>query len=87
MQILDIRVPQYLGVDSMIHFVFCDAWEQGIWRDIRSVEVRVSFNATSEVFLFSDKIVGQQQHYEKWWKEFTVTKNKWVVRVIGAQSG
>ena len=87
LQILDIDVPHYLGVDAMIHLVFCGAWEQGVWRDIRSVEVGVVLNDTSEVFPFFDKIVGHQQHYEKWWKEFTVTKNNWEVRMIGVQNG
>ena len=31
LQILYIDVPHYLGVDFMIHFVFCGAWEQGVW--------------------------------------------------------
>ena len=85
LQILDIFVPHYLGVDFMIHFVFCGAREQGVWQDIRIVEVRVLFDVTSEVFSFFDKIVGHQQHYEKWWKEFTVTKDE-RVRMIGVQS-
>ena len=86
LQILDIHVPHYLGVDFMVHFVFCGAWEQGVWQDIRSVEVRVVFD-TTEVFPFFDKMSGHQQHYEKWWKEFTVTKACWTVRMIGVQSG
>ena len=87
LQILDIDVPHYLGVDFMIHFVFCGAWEQGVWRDIRSVEARVWSMATWEVFPFFDKIVGHQQLYEKWWKEFTVTLDEPSVRMIGVQSG
>ena len=87
LQILDIEVSHYLGVDFMIHFVFCGAWEQGVWRDIRSVEVRVWFIASPEkIFHFFDNIVGH--HYEKWWKEFTVTKDEDErrVRMIGVQS-
>ena len=87
LQILDINIPHYLGVESMIHFVCCGAWEQGVWRDIRSVEFRVRFHVTSELFPFFDKIVGHQQLYEKWWKEFTVTKDERAVRMIGVQSG
>ena len=87
LQILDIDVPHYSGVDLLVHFVFCGAWEQGVGRDIRSVEVRVVFNDTSKVFPFFDKIVGYQQHYEKWWKEFTVTKAMYEVKMIGVQSG
>ena len=90
LQILDIDVPYYLEVDFMIHFVFCGAQEQGVWRDIRSVEVRIKFYVTSGVPFF-DKIVGHQRQYEKWWKEFTVTKgnrakDNWVVTMRGVQS-
>ena len=87
LQILDIFVPHYLGVDFMIHFIFCGAREQGVWRDIRSMDVTVWLNDTSEAFSFFDKIVGHQQQYEKWWKEFTVTKDELDVRMIGVQSG
>ena len=87
LQILDIEVPYYLGVDFMIHFVFCGAWEQGVWRDIRSVEVRVWLNTALKAFPFFDKMFGHQQLYEKWWKEFTITKDMWAVRMIGLQSG
>ena len=86
LQILDIDVPHYLGVDFMIHFLFYSAWKQRVWRDIRIVKVRVRFGATSEVFPFFEKIVEHQQLYEKWWKEFTVTKDKRQVRVIGVQN-
>ena len=84
LQILDIHVPHYLGVDLMIHFVFRGAWERGVWRDIRSVEVRIWFVGA---IAFFDKIVGHQQQYEKWWKEFTVTRDESTVRMIGVQSG
>jgi hypothetical protein len=64
-----------LGLDSLIQFVFCDAREQGVWRDIRSVEVKVWFTGSSRMmgYHFFSQMVGHQQHYEKWWKEFTVT--------------
>ena len=87
LQILDIDVPHYSGVDFLVHFVFCGAWEQGVWRDIRSVEVRVVLDDTSKLISFFDKIVGYQQHYEKWWKEFTVTRAMYEVKMIGVQSG
>ena len=87
LQILDILVPHYLGVDFMIHFVFCGAWEQGVWREIRSADVMVWFNVASDVSPFFDKIVGHQQQYEKGWKGFTVTKTWRTVRMIGVQSG
>jgi hypothetical protein len=74
LQNLDILVVWGLSLDSLIHFVFGGAWEQGVWRDIRSVEVEVWFNSSSEASHFFDQTVGHQQRYEKWWKTFTVTK-------------
>ncbi len=54
---------------------FFDAWEQGVWRDIRSVEVIVWFpgSARGDKNDFFSQISGHQQHYEKCWKEFKVT--------------
>ena len=62
------------GLDSLIQVVFCDAREQGAWRDIRSVETEVWCGRSSEGLHFFNRAVGQQHVYEKWWKEFTVTK-------------
>jgi hypothetical protein len=73
LQNLYIFVPQDLGLD-LIHFVFCGAWEQGVWRDIRSVEVKIRFNKSEEASHFFDQIGGRQPRYEKWWKTFTVAK-------------
>jgi len=79
LQHLEIVVPQGSGRDSLIDFVFCGASEHGVWRDIRTVEVEVWFNYRSESEA-SDFIiprpVGHQQHYEKWWKSFIVTKGE-----------
>ena len=58
--------------DSLIQFVFCDAWEQGVWKDIRTVEVELWG-------MYSDTVQNLIQKYEheqqlmKWWKEFTVS--------------
>ena len=93
LQTLDIFVGRILVVggtlvvDSMIHFVFCNAREQGVWRDIRSVHAEVQFLDSLESSDFFNKIVGHQQLYEKWWKEFTVTKGNCAVRMIGVRSG
>jgi len=78
LQDLDIVVPQGLGRDSLIDFVFCGALEHGVWPEIRSVEVGVWFNhrSESEASGFIDQIAGHQQHYEKWWKSVTVTKEE-----------
>ena len=71
---LDIFVPYGLGLRPLIHFIFCGAWEQGVWRDIRSVKVEILFDSSSKASHFFDQTVGHQQHYEKWWKTFAVTK-------------
>ena len=74
---LEIIITEDLGwPDSLIQFVFCDAWEQGVWRDIRNVEVQVRFSGYSRDYgnQFFRRAVAHQQHFEKWWKEFTVTK-------------
>ena len=79
LQNLDMTVPRVLGLDSLIDFVFCGASEHGVWRDIRSVEVGVWFGtlSESEASDFIDQTVGhQRQHYEKWWKSFTVAREK-----------
>ena len=86
LQDLQIDIMEELGgEDSLMQFVFCDARDQGVWRDIRSVEVVVGlfgslrYNENSS-FAW---MVGHQQHYQKWWKEFTVTENplQWEVIV------
>jgi len=72
LQRLEIRISQCSGLQSLNQFVFRGAWEQGVWRDIRSVEVKVLFSIDEESFF--TQVVGHQRHYGKWWKEFTVTK-------------
>jgi len=83
LQNLDISVPQGLGIDDLIDFVFCGASEHGVWRRIRSVELAIQFNySSSEASDFIDQMVGHQPRYEKWWKSFTVTKDDWNEKVI-----
>ncbi len=77
LQELEIRTRDYSGrMDSLMQFVFVNAREQGIWRDIRSVEITVLFDApqwdTHERLFVS--MEGHQQQFAKWWKEFTVTE-------------
>ena len=80
LQKLTIRIrEEWEGIDSLMQFVFCDAQNRAVWRDIESVEVTVSLpvssrNAENRPFA---SLVGHQQHYEKWWKEFTVTEIPW----------
>ena len=75
LQNLYITIPRVSGLDSLIQAVFYDAREQGVWRDIRSVEMKVWCVVYSERSHFFDRTVGHQHLYEKWWKEFTVTKD------------
>jgi hypothetical protein len=56
---LYIYVPQGLGIHSLIHFVFCGASEQGVWRDIRSVEVEIQYNNFLEASHLFDRTVGR----------------------------
>ena len=72
LQKLEIFLSQYFGLDPLIQFVFYDAWEQDVWRDIRSVQVMVWFDSSPRDG-FCNRMIGHQQHYKKWWKELTVT--------------
>jgi hypothetical protein len=79
LQKLNITIYHQPGQDSLIQFVFCDAWEQGVWHGIRSVGVMVCFYGNSEDQKnegshFFNQMVGHRQHYEKRWKEFTISK-------------
>ena len=82
LQHLYITIPPDSGLDSLIQAVFYDAREQGVWRDIRSVEVEAWFIDSPEGSHFFDRTVGHKQLYEKWWKEFTVSKADRVWRVM-----
>ena len=83
LQNLDIRISRGSELHSLIQFCFCDAREQAVWRDIRSVEVKVMIAGTSndKDHCFNE-MVGHQQHYETWWKEFTVTMEDLRMMVI-----
>ena len=83
LQELEVHLHEHLeGKDSLMHFVFGDSRSQGVWRDIKSVEVAIMpFFSLRNYDIAS--MVGHQQNYKKWWKEFTVTKRpgvEWVVR-------
>jgi hypothetical protein len=82
LQNLDIFVPHNLGMDTLVHFVFCGGWEQRVWRDIRTAEVRVEFNTATEKSRFVAETVGHQQRYKKWWKRFTISKDEWEMEVV-----
>jgi len=78
LQNLIIKISWSMGLDSLFQFVFCDAREQGqgLWQDIRSVEVwgkpRDPSIADGHE---SGLMVRNQQQYEKWWKNFAVTRD------------
>jgi hypothetical protein len=82
LQKLDIFVPHTSRVDSLIHFVFCGAWEQGVWRDIKSAEVKVRCTFSSEASCLFDQTLGHQPLYQKWWKKFALKKDDLKMRVI-----
>jgi hypothetical protein len=66
LQKLELGVSYYVGLESLIHFIFCDSLEQGVWKNIRSVRMKVGYE--------SHEVNWQlyKQRYEKGWKEFKV---------------
>ena len=79
LQKFDMRTRQNLGLDSFLQFLICDAFEQGVWRDIRSVQVKISFagSSSNDEDHFFSQMVALQQIYERWWNVFTVTPTGW----------
>ena len=71
LQMLEISTNWYMGLASLVQFIFCDAWEQGVWQDIRSVELGV-WGSGSQIKFFH-QIGGDQQHYGRRWRKFTVS--------------
>lgn len=53
--------------------------EYRVWRDIRSVQVKISFagSSSNDEYQFFSQMVVLQQIYEKWWKAFLVTPQGW----------
>ena len=86
LQHLDISTYQHPRLDSLIQFVFCEAREQGAWRDIRDAKVEIRFDFSSGASHFLDQTVGHQQRFERWWKTFTVTKEDLRLMMIGTSS-
>jgi len=82
LQELTISLSLRVGLDPLIHFIFCGACEQGVWNYIMSVEVLVVDLGDSEDSEedseedFFGQMVGRQQHYAEQWAEFTVTKDR-----------
>jgi hypothetical protein len=85
LQNLEISIYQYVGLDSLIQLVFWDAWGQGVRGDIRSVKVDVDFgDSKHDRDHFINQTVRYRQHYEKWWHEFTVTKERFMRVLVRA---
>ena len=61
--------------DSLIQFVFCDAWEQGVWKDIRTVKAKLWGMDDDTVQNLTQKYKHEQQ-VMKSWKEFTVSSTR-----------
>jgi len=79
LQQLVVTIDHRLGLDSLIQFVFRDAQAQGIWKDIKSVELYVKsylFNSKTQLFT---QMVGHQRHYENDWKKFIVSRDEYKV--------
>ena len=76
-----IYSPRHPGLESLCQFVFCDAREQGVWRNTAIVEVGVLLSGPSwdSEYPFFTQLVGR---YENWWTEFTVTRESWQHMVI-----
>ena len=72
LQKLEVFLSQSSGLDSLIQFVFNDAWEQGVWVDIRSVQVMVWFESSESRRNLFRQMVGLQQRYRKGWKKLSV---------------
>ena len=86
LQSLEVTISNDLELGPLFQFVFCNAREQGVWRDIRSVEVKVTFTGSPEgdAYRFFNQVVRDQQDYEKWWKEFTVTMGDFFMVTVKA---
>ena len=59
--------------DSLIQFVFCDAWEQGVWKDIQTVEVEL-WGMNGDVVQNLIQKYEHEQQVMKWWKGFTARR-------------
>jgi hypothetical protein len=60
--------------DSLIQFVLCGAQEQGVWKNIMSVEMKIWVSPFGPGYQSFNEMITHQQCYQKWWKEFTVTQ-------------
>ena len=78
LQAIEISIEHYLGLDSLIQLVFCDAWVGRALQGIKSVRVSTLFTASpDEKSQFFNRMVQDERRYKKWWKEFTVENMGW----------
>ena len=86
LQKLELSLTWSWGVNSLIQFIFRVAREQGVWRDIRSVEVKVWLNGfpSNDGNYFFRQMVGRQRHYEKWWRKCTVSMESSMLVIVKA---
>jgi hypothetical protein len=77
---LEISVVEGAELSSLFQLVFCDALQQGAWQEIRKVKVMIQcYLDDSRRKQFFNQMVGQKQKYERWWNQFTVSKENWGV--------
>ena len=71
LQILRIEICHYDGVGSLIWHIFYESWNQGVWKNIRRVDMVVNcyVNGGREPF---NQMVGCQQYYAQGWRNFMV---------------
>ena len=87
LQNLSIFITRSSALDALIYFIFCGAWEQKVWQDIRSVlvEVQCRFDLT-DTDDFVTHMVGDKKYYEKWWNVFTISKRNHVSNVVNLRA-
>ena len=74
LQDLQIIISHCLGLASLIQLIFCVSLEQGVWPNIKSVEVKVVCDSSETTEQFFNQTVGYKQHYGELWKVFTVDR-------------
>ena len=75
LQELEVALSHYFGLDSLLHLIFRDLLEQGVWKTIRSVNMKVYCDVAWTGRQFFDQMVRDQQDYKKGWREFVVGKD------------
>jgi hypothetical protein len=73
LQKVKIIIQNCTELSSLFQLIFCDALQQGAWKEIREVTVEIDTRSTEgpRKFFFN-QMVRLQQKYEKWWNWFIV---------------